>query len=374
MSYLTPIETPRMSDDSQSTNEVGTAAATPAYSLVRADLTEVREKILELWRDGLTHDGKPGAKLDWYYERNCAGAPEVYFLHKEGVTEPIGVGAIGARRMHLGDAVLINGELVDFIVAPKHRKLHPAEFLQKNIALDTFRVDAIVYGLPNSKSLAVMKRTECWKPVGDIVRRARVLRSASYLSRYLQSGFSRLMGPVFDFFRMVPIFALSLRHGELKSAWLERADERFDALWKSAREPDLIMGVRDSEYLNWRFVECPFESCSFFTIVSREDNRLLAYAVCEIKDRALQVYDFLIDDKISGVRDRLWQDLSMAAYRCGCTSISVEFLGPARIQKNLQDAGFIVRDRRPLYAVAAEKWHSRFNEENWYMTLADEDG
>ncbi|MBL8524563.1 MAG: hypothetical protein JNN20_12800 [Betaproteobacteria bacterium] len=363
-----------MTHDSQSTNQAEAAAAAPVYSLVRTNLPDAREKILELWRDGLIHDGKPEAKLDWYYERNCAGAPEVYFLRKEGVAEPIGVGALGARRMHLGDDVLVNAELVDFIVAREHRKLHPAEFLQTNIGLDTFRVNAIVYGLPNSKSLAVMKRTASWKPVGDIVRRARVLRSASYLSRYLQSGFSRLMGPCFDFFRMLPIFLRTLRYAELKSAWVERPDERFDVLWNSARQPDLIMGVRDSEYLHWRFAECPFESCSFFTIVSHENDRLHAYAVCEIKDRTLQVYDFLIDDKIPGVRDRLWQDLSLSAYRRGCTSISVEFLGPACIQKNLQDAGFVVRDRRPLYAVADEKWHSRFNEESWYVTLADEDG
>jgi hypothetical protein len=348
------------------------AAKITEYSTVPASLVEDRETVFGLWREGLSHGGKPEAKLAWYYERNPVSVPDVLFLQKKGVASPVGVAAIGSRRMRFGDESLLSCEMVDFVVAPKHRALSPAKFLMGEVRRQCLITHDILYGLPNPQSRAVVKRIG-YQYVGEMVRRVRVLRTAGYLSHYLPAWLGNLIGPLIDRVRVMAQSLGGANHG-YTTAWVEQPDAEFDRLWAETVEPEVIMGVRDREYLTWRFADCPLEKCSFFVLRDPAASRLLGYAVCEVQDDTLQVYDFLIDDKTPGASACLWRELSLAAYRAGHTKLSVEFLGPQRMQQRLQVAGLRARETRPLYATTDSKWNTLLDNEHWYMTSADEDG
>jgi hypothetical protein len=364
------------------------------YTTVAANIEHDREKILALWNRGLTHGGMPEAKFDWYYRKNCGGPPQIFFLCHGPQQETVGVAAVGRREMRIGTQTIMSGELVDFVAVPEHRTLFPALFLQKEIRRLTLKTPLksqnsempsdgahdILYGLPNPKSLAVVKRAG-YQLVGQLVRRARILRLAGYLSRHAPVWIGRLIGPMLDSVRMGVLALRAITTRGLRSCWLDRPDSRFDDLWKrvaaQSRMNNVLMGVRDSAFLTWRFIDCPLRTYRFFALFTNTEDRLIAYAVCAVDGEALHVHDFLVDPTAPDADKTLWIALSREAYRRGHSTLSVEFLGAESIQQSLEAIGLVKRQQRPLYATTAAAIHDRntlLQESNWYLTSADEDG
>ena len=174
--------------------------------------------------------------------------------------------------------------------------------------------------------------------------------------------------------RMGGNMARRLVNGGFQSKWLTQPDVRFDDLWQRCAAHEVLMGVRDAAFLTWRFADCPLRSYTFFTLFSTDDQRLVAYAVCEEREQALHVRDFLVDPNTPGAWARLWLDLSLETFRQGYKSLSLEFLGGEHLQRRLGAAGMSARDRRPLLASAAARWEDLMQDRHWYLTCADEDG
>ncbi|MBL0125768.1 MAG: hypothetical protein IPP88_24950 [Betaproteobacteria bacterium] len=141
--------------------------------------------------------------------------------------------------------------------------------------------------------------------------------------------------------------------------------------------PDVVMGVRDSAFLKWRFVDMPSKSYRFFTLMSSTDKRLVAYAVCDADSAVMNVDDFLVDPTVPSAATRLWLELSREATRMGHSSLCVEFLGSDQEQRQLSAAGLIVRDQRPVYASFAVPSPATnkclTDASTWYLTSADDD-
>jgi hypothetical protein len=362
----------------------------PPYTIVSANAELDKERILSLWRRGLTHAGMPEAKFDWYYRENPDGPPQTFFLYANDVPDPVGVAAIATRHMHTGTKLLCAGELVDFVALPEYRTLFPALFLQKEIrriALETNQTHSVLYGFPNPKSLAVVKRVG-YQLVGQMVRHARVVRSAGYLSRTLPGWLGTLIGPIIDRFRLAALALRGTLEPRFEFQWLEQSDTRLDNLWQRViannAASNVLIGVRDNAFLKWRFSDCPLRAYRFFAVISPDGDRAIAgYAVCALDEGSLLVHDFLYDTAIGGAAKALWRQLTREAYTSGHTGISVEFFGTAAIHHELLAAGFSAREKRPVYAAvyAAEssaigitRTPINLTELRWYLTCADEDG
>ncbi len=364
----------------------------PIYTLTAANINLDSEQILGLWKRGLAHAGMPEAKFDWYYRKNPDGQPQAFFLHVAGEPEAVGVAAVATRHMHMNTKLLTAGELVDFVALPEYRTLFPALFLQKEIrriALEENRTHTLLYGLPNPKSLAVVKRIG-YQSVGQMVRRVRMLRSAGYLSRHAPIWISRIIGAIIDRIRLGALALQSIAQPKFQRQWIDRPDARFDVLWQKVKTHnkwrDVLIGVRDSAFLTWRFAECPLRTYRFFTLLSAVDNQLIAYAACAIGGDSLEVHDFLVDLSEPDAGKALWCALSAEAFHRGHSNISVEFLGAESIQNELEVAGMMKRQARPLYATVSAtsradtssvNTHDQttlLDETRWYLTCADEDG
>ncbi len=339
------------------------------YSTVPADLRRDRATILDLWRSGLAHQGMPEEKVDWYYENNPEGPPDTLLLRAGDV--PVGVAAVGRRRMRCGPHSLQGGALVDFVVTPDHRGLFPALFLQRRVREAGLLRFALLFGRPNPQSEAVVRRAG-YHHAGDQVRSARVLRSNAYLARHLPRLLSNVVGTVADRARFLATKAKASRGPKLRYAWLDRPDERFDALWESAAAAGPLIGVRDRTFLQWRFVECPFRRYRFFVAQGHDKTCIASYAVCHDSEGTLHVSDFLCDPGVEGASRSMWLHLASHAYRQGYRSLSVEFLGPRRDQEAIKASGMVERARRPVYATFARD-ADRTHTVDWYLTSADDD-
>lgn len=348
------------------------SGALKAYSTAPADPVADGARILGLWRQGLSHRNLPEEKLEWYYRRNPAGTPLVTFLLHGPAREPVGVAAAARRRMRLGERALTAGAMIDFVVAPAHRTLFPAMLLQKAVCREALQSHDLLFGMPNPSSVAAVKRVG-YRFVGNLVRRVRVLRARSYLSRFLPSWAGRAAGAAIDGARLASIAVARLASPGFCSEWLEAPDARFDDLWSRAAPRQSLVGVRDRDFLAWRFADCPLHAYRFFAVVSRADGRLAAYAVCETQQHALHVRDFLADPARPGAWRRLWAELSREAYAQGLASLSVEFLGADSLQRGLAAAGLLARGVQPVYAVLPPALAGLREARHWYLTDADED-
>lgn len=338
------------------------------YSFEIADVARDRERILGLWREGLSHEGRPEAKFDWYYGRNPAGAPLVVYLCHGESHRAVGTASTGRRELvALGEPVTA-GLLLDFVVEAAHRTMFPAMALQremKRVADGTF---GTIYGFPNRNSEAAIRRQgfEC---VGKRVRHVLVLRSAGYLARRIPRAFAALAGPLADTALVAHRALRAPRRDGLAVAWAARPDARFDDLWGRCTGLAEVIGVRNAAYLAWRLADFPFGRHEFFTLVSAASGRLEAYAACRNVGDSLHVNDFLADPGEPGRLPALWHALAKEARARGYASLSVEFCGDERVAASLAAAGFRARSERPFYVSRA----SPLAHKRWYVTAADED-
>jgi hypothetical protein len=342
------------------------------YTTVPASFADDRPTIARLWTSGLLRDDLAQAKLHWYYQRNPEGLPQSFLLRSEGSPRAVGVAAMARRRMRLGTENVDAGFLLDFVVEPEHRSFFPALLLQKEVLRHGKEAYAVVFGMPGTRAEPVMRRAG-YRCVGQMARMVRVLRTRDFLPRFFPGWLGGMLGPAID----RALLATASLHGLLNPGyrweWRNRPDADFDALWERVALPQALIGVRDSAFLAWRFVESPFHAHRFFALLSKADRRLVAYAVCHVQAEALHVADFLVDPGAPGAGRRLWLELSGEAYRQGHRSLSVEFLGSEAVRQEMDALGLVKREERPLYA-AFKSRPELSSPSNWYLTNADFDG
>lgn len=346
--------------------------APKGYVTAAANLESDGAAVVDLWQRGFARFHQPKAKLEWFYGRNPQGDPVVMLLRQADGTEPVGVASAVPRRMRLGERTVSAAQMVDFVVLAEHRSFFPALALQREVRRHALGRYELLYGTPNKESLAVFRKAG-YAQAFEMVRRARVLRSTPYLSRMLPAGLARLFGPVVD--RGLRLAAV-LRFGSSRrfaSGWCDRPDARFDGLWARCAAKRVLMGVRDREYLAWRFADCPRRRFRFFVVTQAGDGRLLAYAACEAEERALHVRDFLVDPELPDAWRGFWGALVADASRQGFATLSVDFGGSDEVQRRLESAGFVVRERRPVYATAPGWPSGELEGLAWHLTDADED-
>jgi hypothetical protein len=356
-------------DDAGATPDVERHRSTD-YAVVGADLHADREAVLELWRGH--GNASPEAKYQWFYLDHPEGPPTLLKLTHGPEPALVGVAALGTRRVQVRGEAGSAGILADLLVLPGHRTLYPALLLQKRMQGLARERHRIVYGIPNKNSTPIVRRLGYAK-VGELVRYSNVLRFGGYLERLLPPWLGRAAGALAD--RVIPLYfrphRLLLKAWD--AGWSDGVDARFDDLWERGARFDGIIGARDARFLGWRFLQRPGHVHRIFTLARRGDTRLTAYAVCEADGATLHVRDFLADPACHDHVRLALHLLSRQAYREGFSNLSMEFLGPPRLQRLLVGAGMVERGQRALYASFAPGDEDRLRSLDWYMTSADED-
>jgi hypothetical protein len=346
--------------------------AKPGYTIVAASAADDSAILLTLWDAGLARDGLARAKLQWYYVRNPEGPPRILLLRDDASGRAVGVAAMGRRRMRRGAESLVAGFIMDFVVEPEHRSFFPALRLQKELLRRGLEEHALAFAMPNALSEAVVRRAG-YRRVGRTMRLVRVLRSRAYLSRFVPGGLAAVLGAAFDHALLAAASLRAPRNPHYAWEWRDRPGADFDALWARVAPCGALIGVRDGAYLTWRFVESPFDSYRFFTLASKADRKLVAYAACRVHEQHLHVADFLVDPAAPDAGKRLWLELSREAYRHGHRSLSVEYFGSEAVRRELDVIGVLDRGGRPVYA-AVDGHHELSDAARWFVTHADEDG
>lgn len=355
-------------------------AAAPAYAVRPADPSAERDTIVALWRDNIAAPDALAAKFQWYYVEHPEGWPTVLLLCHGPEARPVGVAANGGRRMRLGDQPVQAGIRVDLAVEAAHRTLFPALQLQRAVRQSGMDQFDLLYGMPNAKAVKVVERIG-FTQRHEFVRYARVVRWQAYLGRVMPRWLVALAAPLANGLQRAWTAVRMLGLRGVDTVWLDQADERFSALWQRVAWPGVLMGVRDSGFLNWRFVSRPGGAARILALVERGTDRLVAYAVCDFESGAaastVAVRDFLVDARSPQEARPLLVQLLLRvqrqAVRAGCATVSLSFFGCADVRAALADAGFAPREASPVFVDMAERHAERLGAFDYYFTDADED-
>jgi len=349
------------------------AEAQTQYATRAGDVEQDRDSVLAIWRGNLGDDTRAPAKYAWFYQQPEAGTPLLQLLSANG--QRVGVCAAGRRRMLRNGQPLQAGVLVDLAVLPEHRSLGPALILQQGLAANALRELGLLYGFPNSKAAVVLKRAG-YRPLGELVRRVRVLRHRHYLARHLPRflaipAVTVTGGWLLDTLAWIRDAIRDPDAASVRVQWRDQADPEMQTLWEGSVKPDGVVAVRDLAHLRWRFDRSPIPGVRYALLYDPKSNALIAWFATQTKGTALFLHDYWSKHG-PAIGTRYLAALVRAARATGHASVYVELATTPTYLAPWQTLGFVARDARAIYGC----WNdAAFNPQSdtLHLTAADED-
>jgi len=355
---------------------------------IRKAIGEEAKEIIKLYN--LAYD-KPKTEEDyeWLYDRNPSGASYVWLAIDEDNGLTVSARPVFPWRMKILDNELIATQAGDALTHPNYRRRGIFTALVE-AAWSELRERGIplTYSFPIEASLSIHRKarvrsdgyTGCHE-VGFLRRMVKplqvqellVYRYGSNLSwKYLGRGIDIMM-------RLLTERAAWSRSRRLIIKKVLYFDQRFDALWKRASKHYKVIAVRDSKFLNWRYIDTPKKRHTVISAEAGED--VLGFAVIEIAQlghglkEAYLVEVFPIDD--SKVVNALLSSVMQYCRELNFSKIIAGALEGSDYAKILLRAGFISRqDRLPLVIhIHSEMPFAQIllDSKNWFITWGDLD-
>ncbi len=315
------------------------------------------------------------ARVAWRYDANPSPSRLFALLDASGKT----VGAVGVvyREFSTREGSERLGLCADFYIDKDRRSLGPALVLQKQLLERGVGESECLYGFPNERALAVMKRAG-FHLLGASPSFVRPVRPSYFLRRRVP-GLPRFIGRLIDrAFRLADTLSTLVLDAGYRIEELTEFDARFDDLWIRCSRMGERLGRRDAATLTWRLQRHPHRSFRIFGLFRSRSSLLLGYAAIEEQEPGRWfVFDLLVDSGQASI-SRLIRRLAQRAGKEGVRSLNLQFLGSRRFNKAIRRAGFIAHEESKRYTAVGRACpdaaaRSLLDLESWYLTRADED-
>lgn len=324
------------------------------------------------------------AEWTWKYRDNPVSDPRLICL-AEANGGIIGQYACIPRRMKIRDATVNVSFVADNFVVPEHRGG------VRGVQWKTFRLGcehhlanayACGFGFPNHEHYVVGKRFMQYRDFGSIDVLCRRLNWHMSVRRRLPWIPSAIVNAA-GFFGALASRRHIQRENEAENTRtavkeVPVFDERFDAFWEKVKDQHGVLGVRDREYLHWRYGKPGMKYAIF---VSEMDGEMSGYLISttaeEEQGRTGYIVDILVDERRETgsclIRNALLRFLSEKADHVRCW-----MMGHNALSGTLERYGF-VKDAKEringVYMIFGGDVDESFicEARNWYVTMGDSD-
>jgi len=340
------------------------------------------EKDIDLFVSLLNHNRTRTAgrdRFEWLYLQNPFGRAKAWLAKDEKDGSVVGFTAVFPRAIRVMGEDTICWNCGDFSIDKKYRSLGVALKLRKAAkeCVDKNEV-SFLYAHPNDKMKIIHMKAGHHK-LGEMVRYTKLLKTDRKVQEVVSNRI--LLGI------LITVGNVAMRWADKKHKIASnhefviykknagfRFDEQFDRLFKDNADNQLICGIRNSEYLNWRYIDNPLYSTEVAVIVI--GNKLAGYIVYFIENSVAVFKDiFCINDET--IKKDIVSCWIQSMRERDVHSISVIFLDTNRWIKVFQDFGFVKREGTSsvfIYPNSQYKFANYItNAENWYMTVGDRD-
>ena len=166
------------------------------------------------------------------------------------------------------------------------------------------------------------------------------------------------------------------------AAEVDRFDARHDLLWERVRDEHACSVVRDSSYLNWKYVDQPGQE--FIRLEIRKRDEVVAVAILQILESS-PAYGyrrgFVVDLLTSfSTPDSVWAALEATAQACEERKVDLLtfYLISAKLGAAVRSFGFFRREPTRVFLVAPGGLSQQMRDtvlspESWLITMGDSD-
>ncbi len=344
------------------------------YKIREANLDQDGSEIVRLCKAGALNCSVQ--KYRWKYELNVEQRPWCELAVETVSEHPVGTTALFPRRLLVDGNRFSAAVAGDFAVEPGHRTLYPALALQK-AALQACRDGRfdVLYGFPNDAARLVQLRAG-YLSAGHVRAGIRPLRARCFLDTERRLGW---WGHSADLLDAVVQLATRQSREELSEEYaylaLTQTCQRFDDFWARALSQYRILVEKNSSYVNWRFMQCPYKHYHLFAAEHRKTGEIGGYIVWYVSDDGkVRISDLMAFDSV-------FKGLLSAFIRMqqaqGATCITVVYFGNDRLIRQLRSFGFFFRQTRSQVLLSVGPGVPEparlFDRSNWYLFDGDSD-
>ena len=282
------------------------------------------------------------------------------------------------------DDKIINAYYGGILIHPDHRKKRYS-FLTMNRLVKRLRDEIInkqgvFYGFPNPRLGAYSNRVNETRPIKPIPRYICVLRAACVFRQILKP--KKIADALGEQCQPLWRWRLLRTKHRAKGVMVKEIhffDKRFNRLWEKASKTHKIISMRDTEYLNWRYLKEPGRR--FLIFAAERNNELQGYVILKPFDSKNQGPGQIID--LFDVKDkRVTKALLLQAIEYfdaqGADKIEF-FVSDDYYERMLRSLGFVKRKTRSgvvdrLVATCRSKSIDPdyfYDAKHWFITTAD---
>ncbi|MHC4134524.1 MAG: GNAT family N-acetyltransferase [Planctomycetota bacterium] len=320
-------------------------------------------------------DAARAERFDWHYRANPDG-PALVWLAQDAAGTPVGTSAAYPRRMHVDGRTVQALNLSDFAVDTAYRSLGPAlQLLRATLEPVRSGEYAFSYDFP-SESMRALYRRMGGLDLGRKERWVRPVDLRPIAKRKMGGG---IVGSVVGAAGQAALRARDALSGVRAGLEIEPlagdCGAEFDALDDRLGRLRPVTGVRDAEYLNWRYSRSPL--AGYMILCARRDGDLKGFVVlCTGDPEVVAVLDLFAPEG-DGIRRGLIAGAVEFARRRGAEALWMQVLADSGSAHAAQALGFVKRDdtEGPVPFAAPDSPHraTLAEADNWWITGGDRD-
>jgi hypothetical protein len=335
------------------------------YQIIKCGTDYHQFNLTDIWKEALP--ALDDRRIVWTYQNNPAGHAELYLLKDKDQNRIFGVCATIPKYFQVNGVARIGGMTADFAVLEKYRILGPALALQREI-MKTSAYDFLI-GIPNSNSYGIQKRIG-YSDLCKMTRFVKLFRSKNALKKYYEDSPKRFIWPLIDIYFRFRTQAMTKKR--IIASYLESAAS-FDEEFSEIRLDEQIdfTGSRGSQYLNWRFIQNPYQDYSLLKFKKPGNKNLDGYIIYHLKDNIAYVDDFSLREHVSDLRI-LFDAFSLYAIQHKFHGVSVMVNSNYMLLDIFRKSGFYEMKTR-LTTVFHNKATAGFDSKNIFLTGGDFD-
>ena len=192
----------------------------------------------------------------WMYYRNPAGKATVYCARHNG--KIIGTFAMAPKRMQIDGKEVLCGKTMDMFTNPDYQGLGLMSRLAGQVFEESKQQKMTMwYVTPSKNSYPIFKYKWNYIECFEIAHVTKFLDYFSVAASMIKSGFfNMIVGPpvkgIQKLFRMY-----TQKQNTYKVEEMNRFDTETDELWNKIRGDLKVALIRNSEYMNWRYIDNP---------------------------------------------------------------------------------------------------------------------
>ena len=341
-----------------------------------AEIEPLAERVRDTWRAVWRGETAPpvdfDTKVKCYYQGNPAGPIHVLQLTTGEAREVIGMVSLAPRLFWVDGRACTFAMPCDFVIRRDYRFALPALVLQRRaqaLALSWF---SGTYSLPGTRAAPIFKRLGGMREITR-GRWVCVLDYGNVLRERMAAPVAIVLGGMIDAAaRCREAVTISLAKQRWRATWVDRFDDRFDALWRRFDRRGLAIGDRSRQFLSWRFAKDLAPERRALIISQDSGASVSAYIIGIVRAKVFYIDDLFTDLDVAQLQPALVSALGELR-RSGVARVSIWLLAPEWLTGALARAGFRQRDTDIAYIRTNATISPLAAECEFYLTSADED-